>query len=422
MSGVTEKDLALSPYRVLDLTEGGCMLGAKMLADLGADVIKIEPPRGSPSRIAPFYKDIQEPEKSLFWFAYNVNKRGVTLDIKRAEGQELFRKLVKTADIVIESFEPGYMKQLGLEYDALRKIKPAIIMTSITYFGQNGPKANFKGSELTAWASSGYLNACGNYDRAPTWISFPQAGLFGGAEAAVGTMTALWHRHDTNEGQLVDVSIQECMMSPTFNVLQMWDVNKVEFKRVGGYMYVPSTGVHQPIYFNCRDGYVMILVQGGNEPFVSSSARLVKWMDEEGMASDWFKKLDWRVDYNAATMGQHLADSVGEEVQKFTLTRSKDELYKEGAIKRRILIAPVSTTRDICEDIQLQFRGYWVKLAHPELGEALKYCGPFIRMSETPLQYRRRAPLIGEHNNEIYGSELGISKDMLAAFKQKGII
>jgi len=422
MGGITYKDSALGPYRVLDLTEGGCMLGAKMLADLGADVIKIEPPGGSPSRIAPFYKDFQEPEKSLFWFAYNTNKRGITLDIKVSEGQELFKKLIKTADIVIESFERGYMEQLGLGYSVLGKIKPDIIMTSITLFGQNGPKAYYKGSELTAWASSGYLYACGNPDRAPTWISFPQAGFFGGAEAAVGTMTALWHRNNTNEGQHVDVSMQECMVSPTFNVLQMWDVNKVEFKRVGGFMYVPSTGVRQPIYFNCKDGYVMILVQGGNEPFVSSSNRLVEWMDEEGMAPEWLKKLDWRVDYNAATMGQHLADNVGKEVEKFTLTKSKKELYQEGAIKRRILIAPVSTTKDVSEDIQLQFRGYWLKIAHPELEEALTYCGPFIRMSQTPIEYRRRAPLIGEHNEEVYVGELGISKETLADLKQKKAI
>jgi crotonobetainyl-CoA:carnitine CoA-transferase CaiB-like acyl-CoA transferase len=422
MNAIAYKDSALGPYRVLDLTEGGCMLGAKMLADLGADVIKIEPTEGSPSRIAPFYKDIKDPERSLFWFTYNANKRGITLDLNKSEGQELFKKLVETADIVIESFEPGHMEQLGLGYDALCKVKSDIIVTSITFFGQNGPRAHYKGSELTAWASSGYLYACGNPDRAPTWITFPQAGFFGGAEAAVGTMTALWHRNNTNEGQHVDVSIQECMISPTFNVLQMWDVNKVEFKRVGGYMYVPSTGVRQPIYFNCNDGYVMILVQGGNEPFVSSSTRLVEWMDEEGMAPDWLKKLDWRVDYNAATMGQHLADNVGEEVQKFTLTKSKKELYEEGAIKRRILIAPVSTTKDVSEDIQLQFRGYWLKIAHPELEEALTYCGPFIRMSQTPIEYRRRAPLIGEHNEEVYGGELGVSKKTLADLKQKKAI
>ena len=202
----------------------------------------------------------------------------------------------------------------------------------------------------------------------------------------------------------------------------MWDVAKVEFRRVGGALYVPSTGVRQPIYFACKDGSVMILVQGGTEPFISSSARLVSWMDEVDMAADWLKKLDWKIDYDATTMGQAIADKVGKAVEAFTLTKSKSELYEEGAIKRQILIAPVYTTKDISEDIQLQARDYWVKLAHPELDDILTYCGPFIRMSETPLVNSRRAPLIGEHNAEIYSGEMGIPKSELESLKEKKVI
>ena len=211
-------------------------------------------------------------------------------------------------------------------------------------------------------------------------------------------MTALWHCQTTGEGQHVDVSIQECVISPNLNVLQMWDVSKVEFRRLGGYMYVPSTGVRQPVYYKCKDGYVIILVQGGNEPFVSSSSRLVEWMDEEGMAADWFVEVNWVLDYDATTMGQDIADRVGLEVEKFTVTKTKAELYEEGAIKRRILLAPLSTTKDISEDSQLQFRDYWVNVWHSELGEALTYCGPFMKLSGTPIEYRRRTPLMGEHN------------------------
>jgi len=171
----------LGPYRILDLTEGGCMVGARMLGDLGADVIKIEPAGGSPSRIAPFYKDIPHPGKSLFWFAYNMNKRGITLDISKVDGQEIFKRLVRSTDIVMESFEPGYMNQLGLGYADLSKIKPDLVVTSIIPFGQSGPKAQYKGSDLTAWASGGYLYICGDPDRALTWVSFPQASLLAGA-------------------------------------------------------------------------------------------------------------------------------------------------------------------------------------------------------------------------------------------------
>jgi benzylsuccinate CoA-transferase BbsE subunit len=413
---------ALPPYRILDLTEGGCTLGGRLLADLGADVIKIEPLGGSPTRTGPYYKDIVDPEKSLFWWAYNTGKRDVTLDITRAEGQGLFKSLVLTADAVLESFEPGYLDCLGLGYTDLVRVKPDIILTSITPFGQNGPKARYRASDLTVWASGGYLYACGNPDRAPTWIGFPQTGLFGGAEGAIGTMAAIWHRNSSGEGQHVDVSMQESALSPNLNVLQMWAVGGVEFHRLGGALYVPATGVRQPIYFECRDGYVMILVQGGNEPFVSSSSRLVKWMEEEGMAQDWLVNLDWKTEYDATTMGQAIADRVGSAVENFTLTKTKAELYEEGAIRRQILIAPVSTTRDICEDLQLRSRDYWEKLVHPELGDAIVYCGPFIRMSQTPVQYRRRAPLIGEHNVEIFCGDLGISQEKLDFFKTQGII
>ncbi len=417
-----EAESTLPPYRILDLTEGGCMLGGRLLADLGADVIMIEPPGGSPSRTGPHYKNVVDPEKSLFWWAYNANKRGITLDIARAEGRKLFKDLVRKSDAVLESFEPGYLDHLKLGYPDLGRIKPDIILTSITPFGQNGPKAHYQASDLTVWASGAYLYACGNPDRAPTWISFPQAGLFGGAEGAIGTMTAIWHRNNTGEGQHVDVSMQESALSPNLNILQMWDVSGVEFHRLGGALYVPSTGVQQPIYFECRDGYVMILVQGGNEPFISSSARLVKWMAEEGMAPEWLVRLNWTLDYDATTMGQPIADRVGEAVERFTLTRTKAELYEEGAIKRQILIAPVSNTKDISENLQLKSRDYWEKLDHADLDDAVVYCGPFIRMSETPLKYQRRAPLIGEHNDEIYGEELGISREKLDSLKEKRII
>ena len=160
MTKYEETELALSPYRILDLTEGGCMVGGKILGDLGADVIKIELPGGSTSRIAPFYKDIADPEKSLFWFAYNTNKRGITLNIETNKGWDIFKKLLLTADAVIESFDPGLPQQHGLRYEELTKVKPNIILTSISPFGQDGPKSHYKGSDLTAWASGGYLYIC----------------------------------------------------------------------------------------------------------------------------------------------------------------------------------------------------------------------------------------------------------------------
>lgn len=398
------------------------MLGGKLFADAGADVIKVEPPGGSPSRIGPYYKNLAEPEKSLYWFAFNTNKRGITLDLYKPEGQELFKKLAKTTDIIIESLGPGYLSSLNLGYSDICKVKPDIIYTSITPFGQTGPKANFKASDLTVMASSGFLNACGDPDRAPVWIGFPQTSLYAGCEGAIGSMAAYWYRLNSGEGQFVDVSMQESNISANMNSLQMWDMNKVEFTRVGAVSYVAATRVKQPIYFRCKDGYVMILALGGNPPYVPSSESLVKWMKEEGKCPGWLADLNWWTDYNAAVLKQDLADKVGQAIEEFTLTKTKDELYEEGAFQRFILIAPVSSTKDISNDIQIKARNYWVKLPHPELNDSLPYCGQFVPMTETPVTVKRRAPLIGEHNVEIFINELGLTGDALKALQDKGII
>ena len=191
-------DGMLSPYRVLDLAEDECMLCAKILGDFGADVIKIEPPGGSPTRnTGPFYHDIPDPEKSLTWFFLGLNKIGITLNLETADGREIFKRLVKTADFVVESFEPGHMPSLGLGYQELEKIKPDIIMTSITPFGQSGPYAHYKVTDIVGVALSGMMWLYGEADRAPVRIPAPQFYLQGGLQAATGTMVAHYHRELT---------------------------------------------------------------------------------------------------------------------------------------------------------------------------------------------------------------------------------
>jgi crotonobetainyl-CoA:carnitine CoA-transferase CaiB-like acyl-CoA transferase len=415
-------DPFLKPYRILDLTEDGCMIGGRILGDLGADVIKIEPPGGSPSRIAPYYKNLPDPEKSLYWFAYNMNKRGVTLDINKAEGQKVFKRLVKTADVVIESFDVGVMEQLGIGYNDLCKVKPDIIVTSITPFGQNGPKAYYKGCDLVAWASGGYLYVCGDPDRPPVWISFPQASLHAGAEAASGTMAAIWHRNRTGEGQQVDVSMQECSVSPSFNAPEMWDLNKLEIKRSSKGINIGNKGVRVTVVWPCKDGFVTFIAQGGVDPFVSSIRELARWMASEGMTDDWFDSINWAEDYNASRLVQDKVDRAEKVFAKFFMTKTKNELYEEGALKRRILIAPISTTEDIRNNKQLQSRGFWVNVEHPELNESIIYPGPFAKLNNNPLLFRCRAPLIGEHNSEIYQAGLGMPRNEMEMLKDAGVI
>jgi crotonobetainyl-CoA:carnitine CoA-transferase CaiB-like acyl-CoA transferase len=201
----------LSPYRVLDLTNEKGFLCGKMLGDLGADVIKIEKPGGDNSRnIGPYYHDEVDPEKSLYWFSYNTNKRGITLDIETTQGKQIFKELVKTADVVVESLPPGNMKELGLGYEELEKINKEIILTSITPYGQTGPYKDFKYSDITLYAMGGYMSSVGDADRPPVRISHHfQTYLHGGGQAAQGVLFALYHREMTGEGQYIDVSIHD---------------------------------------------------------------------------------------------------------------------------------------------------------------------------------------------------------------------
>src|SRR3972149_79549 len=194
-----EPEGCLEPYRVLDLTAGGCSLCGKILGDLGADVIRIERPGGNPDRsLGPFYKDIPDREKSLFWFAYNANKRGITLNIETADGREIFRRLVKRADFVIESLPPGYMDSLHIGYAVLKEINPRLIMAGISPFGQKGPYAHSNASDLITMAMSGFMYLHGDPDRPPVWISFPQASISAGAECAAAALIA--HRHREGGG------------------------------------------------------------------------------------------------------------------------------------------------------------------------------------------------------------------------------
>jgi len=190
---------------VLDLTTERGFLCGKIFADLGADVIKIEPPEGDPARdIGPFYKDVPDRERSLFWFAFNTGKKSITLNLESTGGQRHLRELVKTSDFLIESFDPGYLEKLHIGYTALSKVNPRLIMGSITPFGQNGPYSDWKGPDIVPWAMSGYMWMTGDPGRAPLRISSPpQAYLHASAMTAVGLLLALRYRDASGKGSML---------------------------------------------------------------------------------------------------------------------------------------------------------------------------------------------------------------------------
>lgn len=415
---------AWSGLRVLDITEGGCNICGKILGDLGADVIKIEPPGGSPTRhIGPFYKDIPDPQKSLYWFAYNTSKRGVTLDIETSDGQQIFKKLAETADLVIESFPPGFLDKLGIGYQALSQLNAKIIVTSITPFGQTGPKAHYKSSEFTAWATSDGLYVTGDPDRPPVWISFPQPSLHAGVEACVGSLIAYWHRVRTGQGQIVDVSIQDTFANQTEQTrVNIYELTGQVSSRSGDRRLLPTGAARRQI-FNCKDGSVAFELYGGGVPsLVKSTQNMVKWMAEEGMAPDWLVNYNWVVDYDTSTTTKEETDRVEQEFAQFFKSKTKAELFEQ-AYKRGVILVPVHTAEDICEAEHLKARHFWTEVEHDELNSQLLYCGLLNNgFSETPGRISRRPPLIGEHNLEIYEGELGFSRQELIILEQSGVI
>ena len=411
-----EKHGPLSSCRVLDLTDEKGLFCGKMLADLGADVIKIEPPGGDPCRnMGPFYHDIPEPEKSLYWLSFNTGKRGITLNIEVSDGREIFRQLVEKADIVIESYAPGYLDSLGLGYSTLSQINPGLILTSISPFGEAGPYKDFKASDIVVMALSGYMSLSGDPDRPPVRVSSPIAYCFGAAGAAAGTMIAYYYRELTGEGQWVDASAQQAVAFALLNSRMHWDLNRVELKRAGPYREGLSAHGKQLINFRCKDGYVNFVMFGGKTG-AKTNHGLTQWMESEGMSSDFMNKIDWD-SFDMAKVSQDDFDGFERDIGQFFLTRTKAELYEEGS-RRGVTIYPVSTIKDVFEDPQLKARDFWQEVEHPELHATFLYPGAFVKCSQTPLRPPSRAPRIGEHNREIYQDELGMSPEELVMLKQ----
>ncbi|UCG66833.1 MAG: CoA transferase [Deltaproteobacteria bacterium] len=411
----------LSPYRVLDLTDEKGFLCGKILGDLGADVIKIERPGGDPARkIGPFYHDIPDPEKSLYWFAYNNNKRGITLSIETADGREIFKKLTKTADIVIETFSPGYMDELGLGYSVLNQINDKIIMTSITPFGQEaGPYTHYKASDIGVTALSGAMYLLGDPDRPPVRVTIPVSYMWTGAYAALGTLMALFHRQITGVGQHVDVSSQASVAWSADTYPFSWEANGTIAKRVGNAIALRSVkGAVMRAAYPCKDGYICWLIYGARAGAVTNR-EMTKWMDEKGVATDWLRAQEWEK-FDPAPATQDDFNQIMEPVSRFLRGLTKRE-YLDEAVKRRIMGYPVSTAKDIMENPQLAAREVWQEIEHPELNDAITYPGPWVKLSKSSLGIRRRAPLIGEHNEEIY-KELGLPRQDLLALKQAHVI
>jgi len=409
----------LSSMRVLDLTDQTGYLCGRVLADLGADVIKIEPPGGDPGRkTGPFYHDIAHAEKSLYWFAYNANKRGITLRIDRRDGRALFHRLLMRADVVLESFPVGQTAKLGLDYKDLNHVNPRIILTSISPFGQSGPYSHFEASDIVLMSMGGFTYSCGDPERAPLNIGFSQSHLFAGLDAALGTMIAYYDRETTGEGQHVDVAAQASIFW-TAGPLTHWTMAGNILKREGQFRGGLSANARQQQIWECKDGFVAFQVYGAKVG-AKTNRNLIRWMDETGMANDFLKKIEWE-SLDMASITQDFMDKVERPIGEFFLRYTKEQLEAE-AVERDIILFIVCTMEDEYLSPQLRERNYWVEVAHPELEDSIIYPGPWIKLSHHGWKMRYRAPLIGEHNEEIFCGEMGVSSKELVALKSAGVI
>jgi benzylsuccinate CoA-transferase BbsE subunit len=411
--------MILRDCRALDLTDEKGFLCGKILADLGADVIKVEKPGGDPSRrMGPFWGDIADREKSLYWFAYNSNKRGITLNIETADGREVFKKLARTSDFVIESFPPGYLETLGLGYSALREIKEGIILTSITPFGQAGPYRDHQAPDIVVMGMAGLLYLTGDKDRPPVNISIPQACLHGGGDAAAGTMIAYYHRQRTGKGQQVDISMQQSTAWFLATTIPFWELDGVILGRAGTFRTGMSKDVVQRQVWPCKDGYVFYAMLGGLTG-AKTARQLVAWMDAEGKGNDYLRSIDWE-NFDMGTVTQKEMDQISNPIAEFLRVHTKKEILEE-ALRRRMSICPLLSMQDLLNDANLKAREFWVEMDHPELKTKIPYPKQFVRSSENLTMARFRAPLIGEHNEEIY-REIGLSRQDLVVLKQAGVI
>jgi len=392
----------LSRFRVLDLSDQRGMLCGQILADLGADVIQVEPRGGSPARrLAPFHADTIEAEGSLVWWSQARGKRSVVLDLDEPSDQQTLRNLARNADFLIESEQPGVMSRRGLGYDDLAAIHPGLIYVSITPFGQDGPKAQWAAGDLQVLASSGALILNGDADRAPVRISTPQSGLHAASDAAVGALLALHERHRSGLGQHVDVSAQESSAACTqASILCAAGGESSPERRAGGLRIGPTLDMRY--VFPAKDGHVSITLMFGST-LGQPTRRLMEWVHEEGFCDAATRDKDWLGYTELLQSGDEPTEEwerVKALVGTFTATKTKAELF-QASFERKLLIAPVQTVQEVVESDHSAARKFFVGVTHEDIGRSFLYPGPFARFGACATRHGIRAPHLDEHGDAL---------------------
>lgn len=400
---------ALEGVRVLDLTHYiAGPFATRLLADLGADVLKIErPPAGDPARrIGPFFMDTPHPERSLLFFFLNLNKRSITLNLKTATGRSLFRSLVEWADIVVENFSPGTLAALGLPYETLASWNPHLVVVSLSNFGQWGPYRDYQLDDLIAYGMGGPMLMTGVAGREPSTIALYVPLYHAGALAALAAMVGLTQAELTGQGDWLDVSIFESQVGSQ-------DRRTVALV---GYQYTgetftrraPAAAIASGIK-PCKDGYIGFA--GFGPRFLGVVAMLGR--------PDLLKDPRWAT--TEARAHPEAAEAFDVEVfLPWLMERTMREIW-EVAQANGVISGPVFTVKEVLEDPVFQARGVWAEIEHPELGKVTLPGRPFL-MGATPWALRRPAPLLGQHNEEVFCQMLGFSHYDLVRLRQMGVV
>ena len=374
-------------------------LAATILGDFGAEVLKVEHPRGDPSRSHGFSRD----GVGLWWKMLGRNKRCVTLNLSKPEGQEIFKRLAGDADVVIESFRPGTFERWNLGYEELRRENPGLILARVTGFGQFGPYKNRPGFGTLAESMSGFAHVTGQPDGPPTLPPFGLADGIAALATAVAILTALRARDVTREGQVVDLAIIE----PIFTVLGpqpiVYDQLGIVQKRSGN----RSVNNAPRNTYETKDGH-WVAISTSAQNIAERVMRLVgrpEYIDEP-----WFQKGSERAKH---------ADELDEAVGAWISERTRDEVV-EAFDEAGAAVAPIYSIADIMEDSQYEALDSIITVDDPELGP-VRMQNVLFRLSETPGEVRWSGPRLGEHNEEVYG-ELGIGKAELEELSEKGVL
>lgn len=396
---------ALSDITVIDLTHH--VAGpycTRLLASFGAQVIKVErPDGGDPARRrGPFPDDVPHPERSSLFLHLNTGKRGATLNLKTTAGKKLLEELVTKADILVENFAPRVMPSLGLGYERLAELNPRLIMTSIANFGSSGPYRDWRAANITLLAMGGLMYVTGQSHREPLAMAGAQAEYLGGQTAFTATMAALYAREVSGQGAHVEVSLMEAVAASLEHVLPLYSFLGAVRRRSGGRHLL---GYPRDDLMPCQDGHVAV----GPASYGMESLALL--MERPELAEDPL--------FQDGRLRQERADEFEALLGPWLATQTRAQVL-ERAQELRVPLAPVLSPGELLDDPQLVARGFFVSLDHPEAGP-LPYVGNPFTMSETPGQLDR-APLLGEHNHEVFCQGLGLSPEDLVRLREQGII